>query len=402
MYRRGAVVFGGSWLEPFEKQLERLNERAAMLAEEAHLRATTGLYQAIFEFLAVYGSEILLSGGTLVFSTDSKNEVIDALVIAKGKDQLGGEEQANGGEESNKGQQSNGGTDNNGGFSPWGPTLIGLGQPLDFLKPVGAAGSQRGSSIASWGLDKILNKASKATGKNLSHFPKQAFTGWKLKTGTEFGLRRTATTSVGRFAGRWIPFVGWGIFAYDIYDNRKAIGQWIDEQQRINEANKNTPYWNICFEKGTLIYGSNGLIPIENINVGDSVYSYNLQTNTTELSKVANTFRRETVAIYELTFNNRTVYVTAEHPFYIIGKGWVKVKDLKAGDELQSSVKEKSVKITSVILQERSVMVYNIEVGKNHNYFVSDDKILVHNKSIEDFEEEPVSEEENENIIDKH
>src|SRR5690606_23197289 len=77
-----SVVFGGSWLEAFEKQLERLNERAAMLAEEAHLRATTGLYQAFFEFLAVYGSEILLSGGTLVFSTDPKDGVSDVLVIA--------------------------------------------------------------------------------------------------------------------------------------------------------------------------------------------------------------------------------------------------------------------------------------------------------------------------------
>src|SRR5690606_19175788 len=104
----------------------------------------------------------------------------------------------------------------------------------------------------------------------------------------------------------------------------------------------------------------------------------------------------------ELTFNNKTVYVTAEHPICVNGKGRVRVKDLKAGDELQSSVKETSVRITSGILQERSVMMYNMEVDKNHNYFVSDDKILVHNKSIEDFEEEPVPEEENENIIDNH
>src|SRR5690606_39825280 len=70
----------------------------------------TGLYQALLEFLAVYGSETLLSGGTLVFSTDPKNGVSDVLVIAKGNDQLGGEEQANGGEESNEGLQSNGGS----------------------------------------------------------------------------------------------------------------------------------------------------------------------------------------------------------------------------------------------------------------------------------------------------
>ncbi len=106
-----SFVLGGSWLESFEKQLERANERAAMLAEEAHLRAITGVYQALLEFLSVYGSETLLSGGTLVFSTDPKNGVIDVLVIAKGNDQLGGEEQANGGEESNKGQQQNGGDD---------------------------------------------------------------------------------------------------------------------------------------------------------------------------------------------------------------------------------------------------------------------------------------------------
>src|SRR5690606_20504473 len=51
---------------------------------------------------------ILLSGGTLVFSTDSKNEVIYALVIAKGNDELGGEE--SNGVEPNDGQQSSGGS----------------------------------------------------------------------------------------------------------------------------------------------------------------------------------------------------------------------------------------------------------------------------------------------------
>ena len=93
------------------------------------------------------------------------------------------------------------------------------GQPINALKAVGAAGSNPGSSIVSYGADKALVWLSKQTGKNLSHFSKQVFTGFASKTGGEAGIRITASTSVGRVIGRWISIAGMGLIYYDFAKN---------------------------------------------------------------------------------------------------------------------------------------------------------------------------------------
>ena len=109
------------------------------------------------------------------------------------------------------------------------------------------------------------------------------------------------------------------------------------------------------------------------------VYSYNLEKNIVELSKVAKSFKRETWEIYELTTNDQKIYVTAEHPFYVEGKGWLKVKDLQKGFELRTKANATEY-IVSIISYQWQETVYNIEVEGNHNYFVTNSCILVHNK----------------------
>jgi hypothetical protein len=152
--------------------------------------------------------------------------------------------------------------------------------------------------------------------------------------------------------------------------------------------------YHICFVKGTLVYGKDSLVAIDGIKVGDSVYSYNLQKEQVELNRVVNTFSRETQGIYEIKAGNEVINVTAEHPFYVIGKGWTKVKDLLKGDVLKSSNYNATVKINAVNELSKAVTVYNIEVDANHNYFITGSTILVHNKNI--FEkQEDCSEEKN-------
>ena len=83
-----------------------------------------------------------------------------------------------------------------------GPLLITLGQPIlskRFIMP----GSSPGSSIASTLLSKIPLKS-----------PIRLFAPVINKS----GVRWVGTKLVGRFVGRWIPYVGWGLTIKDVVD----------------------------------------------------------------------------------------------------------------------------------------------------------------------------------------
>jgi len=273
-------------------------------------------------------------------------------------------------------------------INPWGPILILAGQKLDFLKPVGALGSKKGSSIASWVLSKMLPQRSPVL-KQTTRKIAAKVVGKKI-------ARKVGTAVVGRVLGRLVPGVGWGLLAYDIYDNRADIGGAIKEWHGTGlstvtytnpDGSKGTEV--ICFASGTLVYSKKDLMPIENIKVGDIVYSYNIEKGKVELSKVTNTLNRATQGIYEITAGNETINVTAEHPFYVVGKGWVKAKELQSDYVLKSSDSKATVKISSIKELSKAVIVYNIEVDGNHNYFVTGSTILVHNKNITELNQVP-------------
>jgi RHS repeat-associated protein len=81
-----------------------------------------------------------------------------------------------------------------------GPALILLGQPIKFLKPVGVAGSKEGSSIASWGLSKIITYN--------SPWLKQTTRKIVAKVAGKQIAKKTGTAVVGRFLGRGVPIIG--------------------------------------------------------------------------------------------------------------------------------------------------------------------------------------------------
>jgi RHS repeat-associated protein len=271
--------------------------------------------------------------------------------------------------------------------SPIGPALILLGQPINYLKPVGAAGSQPGSSIASWGLNKVLPQsttpAKVAIRKKITKVIGTSTAKKKVASKIARGLFMNSTTW-GRFLGRGVPVVGTLWLAKDVWEVwAPAAKAGIESYNNAYPVDKpGNLIYHICFVKGTLVYGKDNLVAIDEIKVGDSVYSYNLEKEKVELNKVVNTLSRETQGIYEIKAGNEIINVTAEHPFYVVGKGWIKTKDLQAGYVLKSSDNKVTVKINAVKELSKAVTVYNIEVDANHNYFVTGSTILVHNKNI--------------------
>jgi hypothetical protein len=252
-----------------------------------------------------------------------------------------------------------------------GPTLILLGKPINLLKPIGALGSKSGSSIVSYTLSKLLPFRSPLI---------------KRATTSIFGLE-SSTAVLGRALGRLTPFIGWGMTIWDVSYNLAPLA--VDKlilplypTSIIEENKKEAGHWaevSVCFRVGTLVYSTNGFIPIEKIMVGDTVLSYNLEKSTIEPNKVEKVFKRETQEIYELNTSNQKLFVTAQHPFYVEGKGWIKVKDLQKGDMLKTK-NDLNEQILNIGILKQTEIVYNIEVEGNHNYFVTNNTILVHNK----------------------
>jgi RHS repeat-associated protein len=134
------------------------------------------------------------------------------------------------------------------------------------------------------------------------------------------------------------------------------------------------------FTSDTLIQSENGLKPISEIQVGDKVLSYDERTDTTLYQSVMGLIQGEQrYQLIKLTLDSgESIEATAEHPFYIKGKGWNPASSLKVGEALQLH-NGTTVVIKEIETSVRIEKVYNLTIANTHNYFVGKDGVLVHN-----------------------
>jgi RHS repeat-associated protein len=136
------------------------------------------------------------------------------------------------------------------------------------------------------------------------------------------------------------------------------------------------------FIAGTLVHTERGLVPIEDIGIGDLVLSYDEKTRQNQYNEVINLIQGEhKYDIVTLTLENGNIIeATAEHPFYINGKGWNPASSLKVGQVLQLH-NGVTIIINEIDTSIRFAKVYNLTVANTHNYFVSQSGVFVHNSS---------------------
>jgi hypothetical protein len=142
-----------------------------------------------------------------------------------------------------------------------------------------------------------------------------------------------------------------------------------------------------CFAKGTLVLLADGSSKvIEKIEVGQMV----LAAPDTDPEapptpcKVVQVYHNAPANIFEVHVAGEVIRTTANHPFYVKGKGWVKVKDLAVGDELRTA-NGSFVQVQRVADSGETEPVFNLQVELSHTYLVvlpeSRQAILVHNES---------------------
>lgn len=142
-----------------------------------------------------------------------------------------------------------------------------------------------------------------------------------------------------------------------------------------------------CFTLGTKVLTPTGYKNIEYLHLGDKVMSYNTQTKQMEVDVVTNTFIFNDLMqqIYDISTSNGMFTVSKQHRFYVKVNENLVLKtagELNVGDILVND-KNEEIEITSINSYTSSIPVYNIEVLKNHNYYVTENNILTHNMSLQ-------------------
>ena len=142
-----------------------------------------------------------------------------------------------------------------------------------------------------------------------------------------------------------------------------------------------------CFVAGTPIVTPNGSVNIEDLKVGDTVLSRPEDEPDAENRPqiVEDVFER-TAEIVSLVIGDQEIETTAEHPFYVLNKGWVNVDKMEIGDVLLGHNGEKT-EVTSKARTSKSETVFNFRVANDHTYFVGGDdwqfSVWVHNANYE-------------------
>ncbi|HZG18194.1 MAG TPA: polymorphic toxin-type HINT domain-containing protein [Candidatus Bathyarchaeia archaeon] len=134
-----------------------------------------------------------------------------------------------------------------------------------------------------------------------------------------------------------------------------------------------------CFTAGTKVLTDVGEKNIEDIEVGDKVLAKDDLTGEMAYKAVEWLYQRDVEVTYNISVGSEVITTTDEHPFWIVGRGWVEAKHLEVSDVLTTS-DGKKVAIEKIVVKEEHKTVYNFKVKDFHTYFVSNLGIWTHNK----------------------
>jgi hypothetical protein len=138
-----------------------------------------------------------------------------------------------------------------------------------------------------------------------------------------------------------------------------------------------------CFAAGTIIQTPRGLIPIEDLVIGDEVFSFDPITLTKYVSKITKTFKNSWEQNYkdspllEIMHEKGVLYVVEGHWLYEDINNKIKYKEakqFKVGEYLSLDSNIKSA-ITSIKQNQKYDWVYNLSVNQYHNFIA--DNVLV-------------------------
>ncbi|MFQ6145258.1 polymorphic toxin type 27 domain-containing protein [Streptomyces seoulensis] len=139
-----------------------------------------------------------------------------------------------------------------------------------------------------------------------------------------------------------------------------------------------------CFPAGTKVATADGPKSIEDIKIGDWVWSKDLVTGKKSLQPVLRLFHRTVDSLVRIRTEDGQVAATESHRFWVKERGWVEAGELRAGDTLEARGGG-STQVLGTTTVQGPAKVFNFEVARNHTYYVyaGTTPVLVHNECLE-------------------
>lgn len=148
-------------------------------------------------------------------------------------------------------------------------------------------------------------------------------------------------------------------------------------------------YKQLCLAGDSKIWTPTGYQFIKDINPGDVVYSFNLDKNTFEETKVKHQAQTGVEPTYTVYTKNQVLRGTGNHPVLLSNGKYIQIQELQRGDIIRtgnrvgSEVEVSQETVLKVEYNEEPQPVYDIEVESEQHNFISDG-VTVHNCLLED------------------
>ena len=139
------------------------------------------------------------------------------------------------------------------------------------------------------------------------------------------------------------------------------------------------------FAAGTPVETAEGLVPIEEVQVGDWVKSRSQRTGRVAFRRVVQLFETHDQEILEVAIRKEggveeMLEVTPNHQIWIGGQGWTEAKDVRPGDEVLGSTGS-WLRVSGLRVEKERTSVYNLDVEEFDSYFVGKLGVWAHNTS---------------------
>jgi hypothetical protein len=148
-----------------------------------------------------------------------------------------------------------------------------------------------------------------------------------------------------------------------------AVKNW----EVIDYATVITPRYE-CLVAGTAVQTRGGLIAVEKVCVGDMVPSLDIRTGELSLQPVLRVTKRPPAKTMSFALSDgERIDSTLGHPWWVVGSGWTKTKDLKPGAILRTARGAQEIQSMD---EGNEVETYNLVVANSHTYFIGTARLL--------------------------